>query len=54
MLAIKDWKEEKQALFLYLLTQDIRQSRHLVTAMNFELIDPMQWFFYQHTADETL
>jgi len=54
MLVIKDWKDQKQALFLYLLTQDIRQTRHLVTAMHFELIDPVRWFFYRHIADETL
>jgi acetoin utilization protein AcuB len=50
LLVLTDWQEDRHALFLYLLTQNIRHARDLVTGMDYELIDPMQWFFYQHTS----
>jgi acetoin utilization protein AcuB len=53
MLVIKAWEDERQAIFLYLLTQNIRHARQLVTDMGYELIDPLQWFFYRHMTDIT-
>jgi acetoin utilization protein AcuB len=51
MLVLRDWKEGYWAIFLYLLTKNIRQTRRLMTDKGFELLDPMQWFLYRFQAD---
>ena len=52
MLVLQDWKEDNHALFIYLLTQNIRHAKDLITEMGYPLIDPMEWFFYRHTTDD--
>ncbi|MCG6908626.1 MAG: CBS domain-containing protein [Deltaproteobacteria bacterium] len=51
MLVLRDWKEGRVAIFLYLLTKNIRQARQAMTGMGFELLNPMQWFLHRFQAD---
>ena len=51
MLVLKDWKEGYLAIFLYLLTKNIRKARRVMTDRGFELLDPMQWFLYRFQTD---
>ena len=53
MLVIKGWEEGNDALFLYLLTQNIHNVKHLTTEMGYRPIEPIQLFFYQHASENT-
>lgn len=47
VLVARYWDEKKRAVFPYLLTQNVAQVKKKLTAMGYELVDPMQWYIDQ-------
>jgi acetoin utilization protein AcuB len=47
VLVARYWDENKRAVFPYLLTQNVAQVKKKLTAMGYELVDPMQWYIDQ-------
>ncbi|MCU0558594.1 MAG: CBS and ACT domain-containing protein [Desulfobacterales bacterium] len=47
VLVARYWDENKRAVFPYLLTQNVAQVKKKLTAMGYQLVDPMQWYIDQ-------
>jgi acetoin utilization protein AcuB len=47
VLVARDWDQEKQAIFPYLLTNNVMAIKKKLLEQGFELLDPMKWYLDQ-------
>ncbi|MCP4744581.1 MAG: CBS domain-containing protein [Desulfobacteraceae bacterium] len=47
VLVARYWEKDKRALFLYLLTNNVTRVKKKMKDLNFEVLDPMQWYLEQ-------
>jgi acetoin utilization protein AcuB len=47
VLVARYWDEDKRAVFLYLLTQNVAHVKKKLEKLGFQLLDPMQWYLDQ-------
>jgi acetoin utilization protein AcuB len=47
VLVARYWDEHKRAVFPYLLTQNVAHIKRKLEKMDFELLDPMEWYLDQ-------
>jgi acetoin utilization protein AcuB len=52
VLVARYWDENKRAVFLYLLTQNIAHVKEKLTNLGFTLLDPMEWYLDQLPKNE--
>lgn len=53
MLVVRDWRPEKWAVFLYVLSQNRTEVRHRLSEAGFSMIEPLAWMltpFERHAA----
>lgn len=53
MLVVRDWRPERWAMFLYVLTQNRSEVRHRLSEAGFSMIEPLDWMltpFERHAA----
>ncbi|SMC37533.1 acetoin utilization protein AcuB [Desulfocicer vacuolatum DSM 3385] len=44
VLVNRHWEEDKRAVFIYLLTNNVVRVKKKITALGFSLLDPMSWY----------
>jgi len=52
VLVARHWKDNKRAVFPYLLTNNVMRIKKKIKAMGFTLLDPMEWYLDQVPKNE--
>lgn len=52
VLVARYWDEEKRAVFLYLLTQNVSRVKKKLTSLGITMLDPMRWYLDQLPPNE--
>jgi acetoin utilization protein AcuB len=53
VLVARYWEEDKRAVFIYLLTQNVAHVKKKLDSLGFTLLDPMEWYLDQLPTNES-